>query len=91
MAIQKHPQEESFETAEGFQIEDMDGNSIEDDYGDEDDASAMRVIDEEVDEDEERRRKFWEDDEEDEDDDTFGEDLFNSMADNSNWEEGYDY
>lgn len=91
MARRKNPQEESFETAEGFQIEDMDGNCIEDDFGDEDDASAMQVIDDEIDADEEHRRKFWEDDEEDEEDDTFGEDLFNSMAENGDWQEGYDY
>ena len=54
MSRRKKHQEESFETADGFQIEDMEGNAI---------------TDEEKEEDE----------------------YFNSVAEENNWEEGYDY
>lgn len=90
MARRKSFQEESFETADGFQIEDLDGNAIEDEQPDEDDASAMSVIDDEIDQDEKRRAAFWAEDE-DEAEDDFGDELFSSLAENSDWEEGYDY
>ena len=63
MSRRKKHQEESFETADGFQIEDMEGNAI---TGEED--------------------SFWNDDEEKEEDE-----YFNSVAEENNWEEGYDY
>ena len=70
MSRRKKHQEESFETADGFQIEDMEGNAI----------TGEELLDEE------EGDSFWNDDEEKEEDE-----YFNSVAENSNWEEGYDY
>ncbi|MEZ5539112.1 MAG: hypothetical protein R3E63_03970 [Pseudomonadales bacterium] len=69
MAKRKKNQEETFENADGFQIEDMEGNAVEDD----------------IPEDEEDG--FWSDDEEEKEED----DFFNSVAEENNWEQGYDY
>ena len=69
MAKRKKNQEETFENADGFQIEDMEGNAVEDDIPeDEEDV-------------------FWSDDEEEKEED----DFFNSVAEENNWEQGYDY
>ena len=87
MSRRKKHQEESFETADGFQIEDMEGNAVVDD------ALLDDVLpDEVVKADallEEERNAFWDD--EDEDDEKEEDEYFNSVAENSNWEEGYDY
>lgn len=71
MARRKKPQEESYETADGFQIEDMEGNLVEDEPLDEDEKSG-----------------FWADDDDDEQEE---DDYFSSVAENNDWEEGYDY
>jgi len=86
MSRRKKHQEESFETADGFQIEDMEGNAVIDetilDGALPDDMTASdALLDEEHD-------PFWDDDE---DDETEEDEYFNSVAENSNWEEGYDY
>ncbi|MBK8287455.1 MAG: hypothetical protein IPK95_01470 [Cellvibrionales bacterium] len=70
MSRRKKHQEESFETADGFQIEDMEGNAI----------TGEELLDEEEED------SFWNDDEEKEEDE-----YFNSVAEENNWEEGYDY
>ena len=70
MSRRKKHQEESYENAEGFQIEDMQGNAVE--------------ADEDLDEDSD---SFWDDDEDEQDED----EHFNSIAENEDWEEGYDY
>lgn len=69
MAKRKKDQEETFENADGFQIEDMEGNAVEDDNPEEEEDS------------------FWSDDEEEKEED----DFFNSVAEENNWEQGYDY
>lgn len=92
MSRRKKHQEESFETADGFQIEDMEGNVVVDDplLDDEllealpDEASRNDVLLEE------EYNPFWDDDEDD-DDEKEEDEYFNSVAENSNWEEGYDY
>lgn len=71
MSRRKKQQEESYETADGFQIEDMEGNAV--------------TGDELLDEDEEDG--FWADDDEEGEEDEF----FSSVAEENNWEEGYDY
>ena len=71
MSRRKKNQEESYETAEGFQIEDMEGNIITDEGAPEGDEDS-----------------FWADDDEDEQEE---DDFFNSVAEENNWEEGYDY
>jgi hypothetical protein len=77
MSRRKKPQEESFETAEGFQIEDMEGNAVTDD---------IPLIDK-LDAEEDERNAFWDD----EDDEKEEDEYFNSVAENNDWEEGYDY
>ncbi len=69
MAKRKKHAEESYETADGFQIEDMEGNVIADEA----------IEDEEND--------FWADDENEQEED----DFFSSVAEENNWEAGYDY
>lgn len=86
MSRRKKHQEESFETADGFQIEDMEGNAVVDDLLVEEvlpsEVSANdTVLEDEYD-------PFWD---EDEDDEKEEDEYFNSVAENSNWEEGYDY
>ena len=70
MSRRKKHQEESFETADGFQIEDMEGNAF----------TGEELLDEEEED------SFWNVDEEKEEDE-----YFNSVAEENNWEEGYDY
>jgi hypothetical protein len=86
MSRRKKHQEESFETADGFQIEDMEGNAVVDDLLVEDafpsEASASDALLED------EHDPFWDDDEDDEKEE---DEYFNSVAENSNWEEGYDY
>lgn len=87
MSRRKKHQEESFETADGFQIEDMEGNAVVDDA-----LLDDTLPDEAVKADallEEEHNAFWDD--EDEDDEKEEDEYFNSVAENSNWEEGYDY
>ncbi len=74
MSRRKKHQEESFETAEGFQIEDMEGNAVTDD------TPANNELEDDYD-------PFWDDDEDEQDED----EHFNSIAENEDWEEGYDY
>ena len=69
MAKRKKGTEESYENADGFQIEDIEGNAVEDE-----------LLENEEDD-------FWSDDEEEKEED----DFFNSVAEENNWEEGYDY
>lgn len=84
MAGRKKQQEESFENAEGFQIEDMEGNAVvEDEIIDADAVIAEKTL-------REGHDRFWEDDEV-EDDETEEDEYFNSVAENNDWEEGYDY
>ena len=78
MSRRKREQEDSFETAEGFQIEDMEGNPVEDTL--EEDEEGLSTS----------RNSFWDDDE-DEDEDAEEDDYFNSIAEQNDWEEGYDY
>lgn len=78
MSRRKHEQEESYETTDGFQIEDMEGNPVEDEAPADDEAAAARS-------------SFWEEDEDDDDEEREEDEYFNSVAENSNWEEGYDY
>lgn len=79
MSRRKKNQEESFENAEGFQIEDMEGNAVIDDVP-ADDLLADDLLDDEKD-------PFWDD----EDDEKEEDEYFNSVAENNDWEEGYDY
>ena len=75
----KTPEHESYETADGFQIEDMEGNPVAEDALLEDPLLEAEGTDD-----------FW--DEDDEEDDEVDEDEhFNSIAEENNWEEGYDY
>jgi len=69
MAKRKKDTEESYENADGFQIEDMEGNAVEDELLEDEEDS------------------FWKDDEDEKEDD----DFFSSVAEENNWEEGYDY
>lgn len=73
----KTPEHESYETADGFQIEDMEGNPVEEEALLEDPLLE-----------EDEGDSFWDDDEEDEVDE---DEHFNSIAEENNWEEGYDY
>lgn len=70
MARRKKSQEESYETADGFQIEDMEGNLVEEEPLDEEENGG-----------------FWADDDDEQEED----DYFSSVAENNDWEEGYDY
>ncbi|HQQ74393.1 MAG TPA: hypothetical protein PK031_04520 [Pseudomonadales bacterium] len=87
MSRRKKHQEESFETADGFQIEDMEGNAVVDDALLDDMLPDEAVKADALLEDE--HNPFWDD--EDEDDEKEEDEYFNSVAENSNWEEGYDY
>ncbi|MCC7516899.1 MAG: hypothetical protein IT470_06130 [Pseudomonadales bacterium] len=78
MSKRKNQQEESYETAEGFQIEDMEGNPVEDEPPAEDEAAAAHS-------------NFWDEDEDEDDEEQEEDEYFSSVAENSNWEEGYDY
>ena len=77
MSRRKHEQEESFETADGFQIEDMEGNPVEDELPEDEEAVSTRS-------------SFWDEDEDDEEE-REEDDYFNSLAEQNDWEEGYDY
>ena len=93
MSRRKKHQEESFETADGFQIEDMEGNAVVDDPLLDEELLDEALPDEAAKNDvllEEEYNPFWDDDEED-DDEKEEDEYFNSVAENSNWEEGYDY
>ena len=86
MSRRKKHQEESFETADGFQIEDMEGNAVVDDMLVEEalpseTSAGDALLEEEND-------PFWDDDEDDEKEE---DEYFNSVAENNDWEEGYDY
>jgi hypothetical protein len=91
MAGRKKHQEESFENAEGFQIEDLEGNAVVEDEIIDEDAIIETAIQDPALADEPLRQgheRFWEDDE---DDETEEDEYFNSVAENNDWEEGYDY
>ena len=88
----KHQEEESYETAEGFQIEDINGNAVDDDalpdevlLSDEEILADTTVLSDKALLDE-GKGSFWDDEDEPEDDE-----HFNSIAENEDWEEGYDY
>lgn len=74
----KTPEHESYETAEGFQIEDMEGNPVADEVLLEDPLLEVDSADD-----------FWDEDEEE--DEVDEDEHFNSIAEENNWEEGYDY
>jgi len=82
MSSRKKHQEESFETADGFQIEDMEGNAVVDDILPEDETPVIDALLED------EHDPFW--DEED-DDEKEEDEYFNAVAENNDWEEGYDY
>lgn len=69
MTKRKKDTEESYENADGFQIEDIEGNAVEDELLEDEEDS------------------FWKDDEDEKEED----DFFSSVAEENNWEEGYDY
>jgi hypothetical protein len=75
MSRRKQEQEETFETADGFQIEDLEGNPVEEKLEEEGDVAA--------------RDTFW--DEEDDEEEKEEDDYFQSLAEQNDWEEGYDY
>lgn len=83
MPRRKKHQEESFETADGFQIEDMEGNAVADETlpEDEDTLQGDALLEDEYD-------PFWDDEDDDEKEE---DEYFNSVAENNDWEEGYDY
>ncbi len=84
MARRKKTGEESYETADGFQIEDIEGNAVVDDEVIEaasgEDLSDEALLNE-------GKGSFWDD----EDDDAEEDEHFNTIAENNDWEEGYDY
>lgn len=98
MSRRKKHQEESFETADGFQIQDMEAIAVGDDPLLEDSLLEESLLDATLPEGapkgdallEEEYNAFWDEDE-GEDDEKEEDEYFNSVAENSNWEEGYDY
>lgn len=82
MSRRKKTQEESFETADGFQIEDMEGNVVPDDTAPEDETLKSDALPED------EYDPFWDDEDDDEKEE---DEYFNSVAENNDWEEGYDY
>lgn len=78
MSRRKKEQEESYETADGFQIEDMEGNAVDEAVPEEDETVAAGS-------------RFWDEDEDEDDEEQEEDEYFSSVAENSNWEEGYDY
>ncbi len=97
MSRRKKHQEESFETADGFQIEDMESVAVGDDPLLEDALLDEALLDAALPDEasksdallEEEYNAFWDDDEDE--DEKEEDEYFNSVAENSNWEEGYDY
>ena len=82
MSSRKKHQEESFETADGFQIEDMEGNAVVDEVLPDDKTPVIDALLED------EHNPFWDDEDDDEKEE---DEYFNSVAENNDWEEGYDY